>query len=177
MRLLKTVLLLLCVSFSSVYVQASDRSEGITISCKNESLEQVIHLIESQSSYLFVLNDKVNTKHKVSIKIENGNINAILNKIFQGTNMTYQVDGDHILISTTHKSIGLDETRQTTMIKGKIVDNAGEPIDYAMRSGAPMEVIENLQEIEDEGDTYESIEDIWPDYPSKEDFLFNEDEY
>ena len=68
-RLLKTVLLLLCVSFSSVYVQASDRSEGITISCKNESLEQVIHLIESQSSYLFVLNDKVNTKHKVSIKI------------------------------------------------------------------------------------------------------------
>ena len=127
-RLLKTVLLLLCVSFSSVYVQASDRSEGITISCKNESLEQVIHLIESQSSYLFVLNDKVNTKHKVSIKIENGNINAILNKIFQGTNMTYQVDGDHILISTTHKSIGLDETRQTTMIKGKIVDNAGEPM-------------------------------------------------
>ena len=50
-----------------------------------------------------------------------------------------------------------------------------ELIDYAMRSGAPMEVIENLQEIEDEGDTYESIEDIWPDYPSKEDFLFNEE--
>ena len=52
-----------------------------------------------------------------------------------------------------------------------------ELIDYAQRSGAPLEVIENLQEIEDEGDTYESIEDIWPDYPSKEDFLFNEDEY
>jgi hypothetical protein len=24
---------------------------------------------------------------------------------------------------------------------------------------------------------YESIEEIWPDYPSREDFLFNEDEY
>jgi len=24
---------------------------------------------------------------------------------------------------------------------------------------------------------YESIEDIWPDYPTQEDFLFNEDEY
>ena len=35
-----------------------------------------------------------------------------------------------------------------------------ELIDYAVRSGAPLEVIENLQEIEDEGDTYESIEDI-----------------
>ncbi|MEO0036845.1 MAG: hypothetical protein RIQ59_56, partial [Bacteroidota bacterium] len=29
----------------------------------------------------------------------------------------------------------------------------------------------------DEGDIYESIEEIWPDYPSKDDFLFNEDEY
>ena len=39
------------------------------------------------------------------------------------------------------------------------------------------EVIENLQEMEDEGEIYESIEDIWPDYPSKEDFFFNEEEY
>ena len=35
-----------------------------------------------------------------------------------------------------------------------------ELIDYATRSGAPLEVLENLQEIEDEGDVYESIEDI-----------------
>jgi len=52
-----------------------------------------------------------------------------------------------------------------------------ELIDYAQRSGAPLEVIENLQEIEDEGETYESIEELWPDYPSKEDFFFNEEEY
>ena len=52
-----------------------------------------------------------------------------------------------------------------------------ELIDYAMRSGAPLEVIENLQEMEDEGEIYESIEDIWPDYPSKEDFFFNEEDY
>ena len=52
-----------------------------------------------------------------------------------------------------------------------------ELIDYATRSGVPLEVLENLQEIEDEGEVYEGIEDIWPDYPTKEDFLFNEDEY
>ena len=45
-----------------------------------------------------------------------------------------------------------------------------ELIDYAVRSGAPLEVLENLQEIEDEGEIYESIEDIWPDYPSKTTF-------
>jgi len=52
-----------------------------------------------------------------------------------------------------------------------------ELIDFAIRSGAPLEVIENLQEIEDEGEIYESIDEIWPDYPTKEDFFFNEDEY
>ena len=52
-----------------------------------------------------------------------------------------------------------------------------ELIDDAKTSGAPLEVHQNLQEIEDEGDVYDSIEDIWPDYPTKEDFLFNEDEY
>ena len=52
-----------------------------------------------------------------------------------------------------------------------------ELIDYATRSGAPLEVLENLQEIEDGGYLYDSIEDIWPDYPSKDDFLWNDDEY
>src|SRR5436190_22727886 len=52
-----------------------------------------------------------------------------------------------------------------------------ELIDYSIRSGAPIEVVENLQELDDEGEVYESIEDIWPDYPSQEDFLFNADEY
>ena len=32
-----------------------------------------------------------------------------------------------------------------------------ELIDYAMRSGAPLEVLENLQEIEDEGDVVSRI--------------------
>ena len=44
-----------------------------------------------------------------------------------------------------------------------------ELIDYAQRSGALIEVIENLLEMEDEGELYESIEDIWPDYPSEAD--------
>ena len=52
-----------------------------------------------------------------------------------------------------------------------------ELIDNAIRSGANLEVIENLQEIEDDEEIFESIEDIWPDYPSKDDFFFNEDEY
>lgn len=52
-----------------------------------------------------------------------------------------------------------------------------ELLDYANRIGTPMEVIENLEELEDDEEVYESIEDIWPDYPTKEDFFFDEEEY
>ena len=50
-----------------------------------------------------------------------------------------------------------------------------ELIDYAIRTGSPLEVVENLQALEDEGETYEVIQEIWPDYPTDEDFLWNED--
>ena len=53
-----------------------------------------------------------------------------------------------------------------------------ELIDYAIRTGAPVEVVENLQELEDIEEPYESMEDIWPDYPTEADFFFgDESEY
>lgn len=51
-----------------------------------------------------------------------------------------------------------------------------ELIDYADRTGAPAEVIQNLMEMDDDGDPYESIEEVWPDYPTaNEDFYFEEE--
>ncbi len=57
--------------------------------------------------------------------------------------------------------------------------NKDELIDYSIRTGAPLEVVENLQAIEDEdgGEVYESIQEIWPDFPTDEDYLWNEEEY
>jgi hypothetical protein len=53
--------------------------------------------------------------------------------------------------------------------------NKDELIDYAVRTGAPKEVIENLEELEDTDEPYESIEEIWLDYPTDEDFFYDEE--
>ena len=57
--------------------------------------------------------------------------------------------------------------------------NKDELIDYSIRTGAPLEVVENLQAIEDEdgNEVYESIHEIWPDFPTQDDYLWNEEEY
>lgn len=53
-----------------------------------------------------------------------------------------------------------------------------ELIDYANRTGAPLEVVDNLMELEDAEELFESMEDIWPDYPTENDFFYSdEDEY
>jgi len=53
-----------------------------------------------------------------------------------------------------------------------------ELIDYAVRSGTSIQVVENLKELEDEGEMYENIEDLWTDYPTTDyDYLFNKDEH
>jgi hypothetical protein len=50
-----------------------------------------------------------------------------------------------------------------------------ELLDFANRTGAPMQVIENLQELNDEeGEVYESIEDIWPE-ASNHDLFYDEE--
>ena len=51
-----------------------------------------------------------------------------------------------------------------------------ELIDYAIRAGAPLQVIENLQELEDSLDVYEGIEEIWPDYPDEDEFFYDDED-
>jgi hypothetical protein len=52
-----------------------------------------------------------------------------------------------------------------------------ELLDFAIRSCAPQSVIENLTEMEDdEGEIYDRMEDLWPDYPTKSDFFIDEND-
>ncbi|MBP9191773.1 MAG: DUF2795 domain-containing protein [Ignavibacteria bacterium] len=53
--------------------------------------------------------------------------------------------------------------------------NKFELIDYALRTGAPKEVIYNLEDMEDTEEPFESIEEIWLDYPTDEDFFYDEE--
>lgn len=55
--------------------------------------------------------------------------------------------------------------------------NKAELLEYAERSGAPLAVIENLQELEDDGEDYDGLLDIWPDMPiDDEEFGGDDDE-
>lgn len=52
-----------------------------------------------------------------------------------------------------------------------------ELMDYAERSGAPLVVLENIQEMEDDGEEYYNLKDIWDDMPCTDyEFGYRRDE-
>ena len=52
-----------------------------------------------------------------------------------------------------------------------------ELIDYANRFGIPQQVIDNLYELEETDEIYESMEDLWPEYEGiSDEFFYNDDE-
>jgi len=84
--------------------------------------------------------------------------------------------GETITVTATIRPEADRLARVAARIEGRITAVSAKLGDE-VRAGAPLEVVENLQAIEDDEEIFETIEDIWPDYPSKEDFFFNEDEY
>ena len=57
--------------------------------------------------------------------------------------------------------------------------SAGANSEFIAEIKDDLELLEpDLLAMEEEGgEIYESIEEIWPDYPTEEDYLWNEDEY
>jgi hypothetical protein len=51
-----------------------------------------------------------------------------------------------------------------------------ELIDFALRSGAPMEVVDNLQELPADGFMYETMGDIWNEYSGDDSLLLDDSE-
>ena len=53
-----------------------------------------------------------------------------------------------------------------------------ELFDYANRTGSPQQVIDNILEIEEGDELYETMEDLWPEYEDaiSEEYFYNDDE-
>ena len=90
---------------------------------RSVSLNQVFSEIERQTGYSFLVrNNDINTNQKISIDVKNKSVKEVLEILFAGKNIRYEVEGERISVYKPQ------QTRQTT-ISGIVVDAAQEP-DY-----------------------------------------------
>lgn len=93
------------------------------------SLERIINSIEKQSNYLFVYTKDVDTKKTYRVNIRQSSVADILNSLFKGTNIFYEIKGNYIVLSVSQTG-GLDakSNNQARLVTGKVVTADGEPI-------------------------------------------------
>jgi TonB-linked SusC/RagA family outer membrane protein len=98
----------------------------ISVHAERQTVGDVLQLIEEQSDFGFFFNNKhVDLKRVVSIKADRSNIFAVLDELFQGTNVRYSVLDKKIILSTEIIPTAQQQGRRVT---GRVTDSDGEPL-------------------------------------------------
>jgi TonB-dependent SusC/RagA subfamily outer membrane receptor len=128
MKLTFILLLFGLMTFASASYSQSKR---LTFETRNASIETVFKQIESMSEYKFAYNStKLDIEKKVSLKVENQTIDAILDKILGSANFSYRIVDRYIII-TDDNALGLNSLangQQVKKITGIVKDSGGNPL-------------------------------------------------
>ncbi|KGI59646.1 SusC/RagA family TonB-linked outer membrane protein [Prevotella sp. S7 MS 2] len=97
------------------------------VTASNVTIEKVLNKIEKASDYVFLFNDKtLNTQKIVSVNNKSGKITEILDHIFKGTNIAYEIVDKQIILSI--KKEKKSQPKATFTLKGTVKDSQGEPL-------------------------------------------------
>ncbi len=123
-----TILLLLVTTFSVLATESYSQSTKLTIVQHNTTIEDVLKTVEQQSEFRFFYNGKINVEKKVNINIRQKNVHELLDRIFQNTDIGYEVIGRQIALfpKTATPSSFAQQQKKTTIIKGKITGENNE---------------------------------------------------
>ncbi|MDR2148062.1 MAG: TonB-dependent receptor [Tannerella sp.] len=118
------ILLLIGVAFQA-QADSYAQSTRISVSLKNAPVEEVLNSIEEKSEFYFLYNSKlVDVDRKVDVQVENSPVYAVLDRVFEGTDVKYRVDNRQIILMPQSMSVEQAGRR----ITGKVSDADGEPI-------------------------------------------------
>ncbi|MEZ5103490.1 MAG: TonB-dependent receptor [Draconibacterium sp.] len=124
-------LTILFIAFSILSASASVYSQNttLTVKMKNSRIADVFDKIEQQTEFYFFYNrDNFDDNRLVSVDLEEKTIEQILDKLFEGQPVTYEVVNKNVLIKVKSEFSGIPETQQQRTVSGKVSDSDGEPL-------------------------------------------------
>jgi TonB-dependent starch-binding outer membrane protein SusC len=145
-KAMSATLLLLLMFFSQV--QANDnQQQKITISFQKTSIKEILKEIERQTDYrFFYQTDQIDVQKKVDLELSAATVPGVLNELFRGSNVYYEINGKRILLKNNNhlekKSInstiqeitllgrrGFDlPSVQDFVVKGRVTGEGNEPL-------------------------------------------------
>ena len=113
------LVLLSCFTFSlsaSTYAQ----QERVSLNMKEVTVKMLLDEIQRQTDLHFIFNtEQTNSLGKVSVEARDETVEAVLVRLFEGTDLTYSFRGNIIVVKRRVDVVGQQEMLKVT---GKVVD-------------------------------------------------------
>ena len=117
---MKRKVLLLCLF--TVFLTAF-ASAQITLKVEKAPLEGVLKAIQNQSGYTFFYSSKLlQGTHSVTLDVKNDSINHVLDLVFKGQPVEYEIVNKTIVVKRKQAP------GQEDQVKGRVLDSAGHPL-------------------------------------------------
>lgn len=101
----------------------------ISLNVSNRTIRSVIEIIEKKDGYSFFYTDKLTgLDQNVSISADNENIETVLNKLFQNTDIGYKVERGNQVVLNTKDGINSKLHPQSKTVMGFVSDVKGVPL-------------------------------------------------
>lgn len=123
-------LTLLLLTIACMQVSAKTFSQGaITLNMKAADMKKVLMAIEKKSEYRFLFDEDVlKGKPRISIQVEDANINDVLGRMFSNTGISYRIlNTNLVVLKGAGAGANLSDVREVT-VTGRVTSPQGAPI-------------------------------------------------
>ena len=104
LRFMKCCLIFIVLGIGSCFANSTySQKTFFTFEYNNRTVKEIIHEIEQSSEYIFFyLDNSVDLTRRVSVKVENEQVEKVLDQLFKGTRNQYYISDRQIIISSTN---------------------------------------------------------------------------
>lgn len=103
------------------------QNKTVTLHEEQSSIQTILSKIEKQTKYLFVYDKaQIDVKRKVTLKVNNKPVSQVLNTLFAGTQVSYSLNGNNIVLTVRKETTQQKSSLKT--VEGAITDLNGEPV-------------------------------------------------
>ena len=124
---MKLTVFILLVTLVHVSASVYSQQTKLSVSLKDVSVKEVLKSIEEQSSFFFLYkNENIDVSRIVTVDIKDKSVENILDEIFKGTTITYEIVNRQIVLMENGKegSSAFEQQFQKT-VTGKATDQSG----------------------------------------------------
>ena len=125
LRMKLTFVLVFCML---VQTFAAVNAQTVTLKKQNASLEEIIWELKEQTKFVFLYSSAdIATVKGIDIDMQNSQIDAILKKCLEGTDLQFVKENNAIIIRQANGKTAVPQV-QSRKIAGKVIDEDGNPL-------------------------------------------------